>query len=149
MRAAEMFDRGARQVDVALALRVSQQTASKWHRAWSAGGGDALAGTGRAGRTPRISDEQLSEIETELLEGPRANGFATDMWTLARVAEVIERLTGVRYSLTQTWTILRERLGWSRQRPARKALERNDEMIEEWMKIEWPRIKGEPGDEGQ
>lgn len=63
------------------------------------------------------------------------------MWTLARVAEVIERLAGVRYSPTQTWAILRERLGWSRQRPARKALERNDEAIEDWVKVEWPRIK--------
>lgn len=132
---------------MASALWVSQQTASKWHRAWSAGGCEALAGAGRAGRTPRISDEQLAEIETELLKGPRANGFATDMWTLARVAEVIECLTGVRYSLTHTWTILRERLGWSRQRPARKALERNDEVIEEWVKVEWPRIKRGPGDE--
>jgi transposase len=148
MRAAEMFDRGVRQVDVASELGVSQQTASKWHRAWSAGGHEALAGAGRAGRPARISGEQLAGIETELLKGPRANGFATDMWTLSRVAEVIERISGVRYSPTQTWTILRRRLGWSRQRPARKALERNDEAIEEWVKVEWPRIKRGPAAEG-
>lgn len=142
-----MFDRGERQVDVASELGVSQQTASKWHRAWVAGGREALAGAGRAGRMPKLSDEQLAEIETELLKGPRANGFATEMWTLARVAEVIERLTGVRYSLTQTWTILRERLGWSRQRPARRAAERDEEAIEEWVKVEWPRIKKAPGAE--
>ena len=148
MRAAEMFDRGVRQVDVASALGVSQQTASKWHRSWSAGGSEALAGAGRVGRPSKVSDEQLAEIETELLKGPRTNGFATDMWTLARVAEVIERFAGVRYSPTQTWAVLRERLGWSRQRPARKALERNDEAIEEWVKVEWPRIKRGPGVEG-
>ncbi|QUH05834.1 winged helix-turn-helix domain-containing protein [Saccharopolyspora erythraea] len=147
MRAAEMFDRGERQVDVASTLGVSAQTVSKWYRAWSAGGREGLAGAGRAGRVPRLSDEQLAEVEAELLRGPRANGFSTEMWTLARVAEVIERLTGVRYSLTQTWTILRERLGWSRQRPARKAAERDDEAIEEWVKAEWPRIKRGPGAE--
>ncbi|WP_223839100.1 helix-turn-helix domain-containing protein [Saccharopolyspora pogona] len=69
------------------------------------------------------------------------------MWTLARVAEVIERITGVRYSLTQTWSILGERLGWSRQSPARRAAERDDEAIEEWIKVEWPRIKKGPDDE--
>ena len=51
------------------------------------------------------------------------------MWTLARVADVIEGITGVRYGQTQTWQMLRKRLGWTRQRPARRAVERNDEAI--------------------
>jgi transposase len=58
------------------------------------------------------------------------------MWTLARVGQVMETLTGVRYSQTQTWTLLRERLGWSRQRPARRAVERDDEAIATWVKHE-------------
>jgi transposase len=84
-------------------------------------------------------------VEAALLAGPRASGFATEMWTLARVAEVMERLTGVRYSQTQTWAILRQRLGWSRQRPARRALERNEEAVAAWVKQDWPRIKKAPG----
>ncbi len=144
MRAARMFDRGARQVDVAQALEVSAQTASRWHRAWREGGRAALAGTGRAGRLPRLSGKQLAQVEMALARGPVANGYPTDMWTLARVAEVIERLTGVRYSQTQTWTILRQRLGWSRQRPARRAIERDQEAIETWVKHDWPRIKRGP-----
>jgi transposase len=72
------------------------------------------------------------------------------MWTLARVADVIERITGVRYQPTQTWTILRRRLGWTRQRPARRAVERDEEAIAAWVKHDWPRIKkgrggGAPG----
>ncbi|MGW3472244.1 winged helix-turn-helix domain-containing protein [Saccharopolyspora sp. NPDC000995] len=90
---------------------------------------------------PRLSDEQLAEVEAELLHGASAHGYPTDMWTLARVAEVIECLTGVRYSQAQAWTILRERLSWSRQRPARRAAERKDAAIEEWVKTSWPRIK--------
>jgi hypothetical protein len=54
---------------------------------------------------------------------------------------VIERLTGIRYGQTQTWTILRDRLGWTRQRPARRALERDDEAVATWVKQEWPRTK--------
>ncbi len=141
-----MFDRGARQVDVVQAFGVSAQTASRWHRAWREGGRAALAGTGRAGRLPRLSDKQLAQVETALTQGPVANGYPTDMWTLARVAEVIERLTGVRYSQTQTWTILRRRLGWTRQRPARRAIERDHEAIETWVKHDWPRIKRGPDD---
>jgi len=141
MAAAEMFGRGKRQVDVVTELGVSAQTASRWYRAWRDGGGAALAGAGRAGRMRKLSDQQLAEVEAVLVKGPRANGFATEMWTLARVADVIETVTGVRYSQTQTWTILRERLGWSRQRPARRAVERDDAAIATWAKQDWPRIK--------
>ncbi|WP_415651085.1 winged helix-turn-helix domain-containing protein [Rhodococcus qingshengii] len=45
------------------------------------------------------------------------------------------------YGPTQTWTILRTRLGWSRQRPARRAVERDEDAIVAWRENEWPRIK--------
>jgi transposase len=122
-------------------LGVSPQTASRWHAAWDAGGRDGLAGAGRAGRLPRLDDARLGEVEAALLGGPKANGYPTDMWTLARVAEVIEKVAGVRYSPSQTWTILRTRLGWSRQRPARRAVERAQEAVAVWKKQQWPRIK--------
>jgi transposase len=145
MQAARMFDRGARQVDVARELDVSEQTASRWRRAWQDGGRRALTGVGRPGPPPQLSDKQVRQVEKALLRGPKANGYPTDMWTLARVAEVIEKITGVRYQPTQTWTILRHRLGWSRQRPARRAVERDEEVIAAWVKNEWPRIKRGPG----
>lgn len=150
MAAADLFARGKRQVDVVTKLGVSAQTASRWHRIFVAEGRQGLVGAGRAGRLRKLSEEQLAEVEQALVKGPRVNGFPTEMWTLARVADVIEAVTGIRYSQTQTWTILRERLGWSRQRPARRAIERNDEAIATWVKQDWPRIKkargaGAPG----
>jgi transposase len=145
LRAADMFKRGKTQAEVAQALGVSRESASKWYQLWSEGGRGALSGAGRAGRLPRLSNEQLCDVVTALERGSRANGFATDLWTLARVADVIEATTGVRYSQTQTWTILRDRLGWSRQRPARRAKERNEEAIANWVAQDWPRIKKAPG----
>jgi transposase len=100
-----------------------------------------LIGAERLGRTARLSDEQLAQVQAALMAGPTENGFGTDMWTLARVAQVIERVTGVRYSPSQTWLILRQRLGWTRQRPARRAVERDEQAIEQWVKRDWPRIK--------
>ena len=149
MRAADLFGRGNRQADVARALGVSAETASEWYRLWSEGGRAALAGAGRAGRRPRVSDDQLVEVVAALRQGPRANGFPTDLWTLARVADVIEAVTGVRHGQTQTWDILRRRLGWTRQRPARRALERDDDAIAAWVETEWPRIKGVPAGGGR
>ena len=145
MAAADMFARGKRQIDVVTKLEVSAQTASRWHRTFLAEGKKGLAGVGRAGRLCKLSDEQLAQVEAALVNGPRANGFPTEMWTLARVADVIEQVSGVRYSQTQTWVVLGERLGWSKQRPARRAIERNDEAIATWVKQDWPRIRKAPG----
>ena len=74
---------------------------------------------------------------------PGAHGYATELWTLARVAEVIERITGVRYHPGHVWRLLRE-LGWSVQRPARRAAERDEEAIARWIKQDWPRVKKAP-----
>jgi transposase len=143
-----MFRRGKTQAEVAESLGVSAESASRWYEAWRERGRAGLAGAGRAGRLPRVSDEQLGDIVAALKKGPRANGFPTELWTLARVADVIEATTGVRLGQTQTWELLRRRLGWTRQRPARRALERNDEAIASWVANDWPRIKKAPGADG-
>lgn len=141
MRAAELFSSGARNIDIARELGVAHQTVSDWRELWRQSGTEALKAAGRAGRMPKITREQLGAVEQALEKGARANGFATDIWTLPRVTEVIERVTGVRYHPGHVWRILRHKLGWSRQRPARRALERNEEAIESWVKHRWPVVK--------
>jgi transposase len=106
-----------------------------------------LAGAGRAGRLPELDRADLRRVERRLAKGPLGNGYPTDMWTLARVAEVIADETGVTHHPGHVWRILRE-MGWSRQRPARRAVERNDEAIARWVKEEWPRVKKTPAAEG-
>jgi len=145
MRAAELFRRGRRPAEVGRELGVSIQSASVWYQRWSAGGKKALRAAGRAGRLPRLDADDLARVERALAKGPTANGFATELWTLPRVAEVIERVTGVRYHPGHVWRILRVQLGWTRQRPARRAVERDDAAIERWAKEQWPKVKKVPG----
>jgi transposase len=92
-----------------------------------------------------LSRDQLAHVESELLKGAEANGYPNDVWTLQRVAEVIERVTGVAYHPAHVWFILRHELRWSWQRPARRASERNDEAIHQWVKRRWPALKKGPG----
>jgi hypothetical protein len=70
---------------------------SVWHARWQTGGPDALRSRGPSGPTPRLSDAQLATVEQTLLRGATANGFTGELWTLERIALVIERLTSVRY----------------------------------------------------
>jgi transposase len=145
-RAAAMFKKGTAQGDVARELGVSRQSVSRWHAEWQEGGVNALRGAGRAGRLPRLNESDLQKVERRLLKGPVASGYPTELWTLERVAEVIEETTGVRYHPGHVWRVLRQ-LGWSRQRPARRALERNDEAIAHWAQHEWTRVKKTHGGE--
>jgi transposase len=80
-----------------------------------------------------------------LANSPEANGYTTNLWMLPRVAEVIERMSGVSYHPRHVWRILREHLGWTWQRPARRAVERHDEAIEQWVKQRWPQLKNTHG----
>jgi transposase len=140
-----MFDRGASQADVARELEVSRESASRWYGTWRDGGTEALAAIGHRGRTARLSVRQLEEVERVLLEGAVANGFPNDLWTAPRVAVVIERLTGESYHPGHVWRILRQ-MGWTLQRPARRAAERDDAVVEAWVKKRWPKVKKTPDD---
>jgi transposase len=93
--AARLFAAGKdTQGAVARRLGVSRQSAMRWFRAWRQGGRAALRGAGRAGRKPKLERRVLPQIDAALRQGPRAFGFATTLWTPARVAVVIKRLTG-------------------------------------------------------
>jgi transposase len=142
MRAAELFARGRSQAEVARELGVSRESARRWHERWRTGGADALQSRGRTGPDPKLADAQLPGIEQALLEGAKAAGFANDLWTLERIAVVIERLTGVRLPAGSVWRLLHQRLGWSVQRPERRARERDDEAIQRWVAHEWRLKKG-------
>jgi transposase len=134
---------------IARQLKVSRQSASRWYREWKSGGARALHGAGRAGRKPKLIPRQLGKVEKALRQGARGNGFDTDLWTLPRVALVIERLTGVHYHPGHVWKILGA-MDWTLQRPAKQARERDPKKVELWRRERWPAVKktlgaGTPG----
>jgi transposase len=141
MRAADLFEQDVIPAEVARQVGVSHQIVSDWRAAWRRSGRDGLRGAGRAGRLPKLSREQLAQVELELSKGAEAHGYPNDVWTLQRVAEVIERMTGVSYDPAHVWYLLRQGMKWSWQRPARRATERNDEAIHQWVKRRWPQLK--------
>lgn len=142
-RAARLFKAGRKQAEVAKELHVSRQSVSRWFSRFRRGSAKRLKGAGRAGRKPKLDAKQLARLDAELRRGARAHGFATSLWTLPRVALVIERLNGIKYHPGHVWRVLR-RLDWSLQRPAKRARERNDEAVRQWISKRWPAIKKSP-----
>ncbi len=138
MQAGALFAAGRSQAQVAHQLGVARQNASRWHARWQAGGLDALRSAGPTGQAPRLSQAQLHAIDQALREGARTHGFDTDHWTLARITSVIERLTGVSYHRGHVWKLLRHRLHYRLQRPARRAVERDQQAIARWVAEDWP-----------
>jgi transposase len=143
VEAARLFGAGATQAEVARRLGVSRVTALRLYRMWRKGGREAMNQRRVMGRPVRLSSAHLGAVERLLLQGPLAAGFSTDIWTLPRMSAVIERQTGVRYHPGHVWRVVRQ-LGWSLQRPAQRARERDEEAIAAWKKRRWPRVKKTP-----
>jgi transposase len=137
MQAGALFAAGHSQAEVTRTLGVARQNVSRWHARWRQGGQEALRSAGPTGPDPRLSEAQRAAIDQALRQGARAYGFDTDHWTLERITAVIERLTGIRYHPGHTWKLLR-RMGWRLQRPARRAVERDEQAIARWVAEDWP-----------
>ena len=139
----KLLRQGFNQSEVARRVKVCSQTVSRWSKTVSEDGEKALRAAGRAGRKPLLDDKQRERLVARLLEGPERLGYETPLWTCERVAHLIEQEFGVRYHAGHVWKLLRQ-LNWSPQRPAGRALERNEEAIAEWKRRTWPAIKKKP-----
>jgi len=126
----------------AVARRVgsSPSSVTRWKETVKEGGTQALTAKPHAGRPSRLSGRQKEKLLRLLLKGPTAHGYASQLWTLPRVAEVIARHFGVRYHPAHVWKLLRA-CGWSAQKPQRRAKERDEAEIERWRRERWPHIK--------
>jgi transposase len=139
-QAARLFAKGERQASVARQLKASRQSVSRWHRQWKSEGMAGLRAAGRAGRKPRLSAGQLGQVDTALRQGARQHGFSADLWTLPRIATVIDRITGEKFHPGHVWKLLGS-LDWSVQKPARQARERSEEKVQYWVGVRWPAVK--------
>jgi transposase len=126
--------------EVARMVGVTPGAVVAWREQFLKKGEKGLAAKPHPGRKPKLSVAQRKKLLRWLKKGPQAHGFPTDLWTLPRVAEVIRKKFGVGYDPSHVWRILNA-LGWSAQKPERRARERDEPAIEQWRKDDWPRIK--------
>ena len=126
--------------DVAQVAGVSESSIKRWKQAFEREGDDGLQLKPHPGRPAKLDDQQRGRLRQILIDGPQAAGFDTDLWTCRRVAEVVQRTFGVEYHPDHLGRILHD-LGFSPQKPQRRASERDEAAIERWRERDWPRIK--------
>jgi len=105
---------------VARVLDVSPSSVWRWQQALKRGGTRALRATPHPGPAPRLSRAQQARLVRQLAKGPRAAGYATEVWTCARVAEVIRQTFGVSYHPGHVGRLVRRLVG-SPRKPKRHA----------------------------
>ncbi|QEE30812.1 IS630 family transposase [Terriglobus albidus] len=139
-RAITLIEQGITQAEIARVLGVEPRSVRRWKHAWTEGGREALGATRATGRPPRLSARDRQKLEKQLLKGAVSAGFPTDLWTCPRVADYIERTFGVQYHVDHVCRLLHG-MHWSPQKPVRKAVERDEEAIQQWVKQDWPALK--------
>ena len=135
------------QSEIARDLGVSRQSVSRWYAAWGAAGRVALKARPKTGRPAQIDDATWARLAAVLAKGAVAAGFDTERWTLRRIAQVAAREFGVRHHFRSFSRVLHAH-GWTPQRPAVQAKERNEPLVRAWMRRDWPALTKELGARG-
>jgi transposase len=131
-KAEHMFAAGEGQAAIARALGVSRQCVHNWFWQWRHAGAVRDRRPLGSGRRSRLDDRQMAAVDAALRQGPLAFGFASERWTLWRVAVVIERVTGIRYHSSSVWRILRS-MGWTLRLPPRSRRKKSGYVPREWV----------------
>jgi transposase len=139
-RAIRLLQDGYAPVEVAQRVGVARRSVRRWKAAFRRRGKKGIRARKASGRPPKLDGSQRRRLERLLLKGAKAAGFPTDLWTCPRIAQLVGKAFGVSYHRAHVGRLLRS-LGWSAQRPERRAVERDEEAIRRWVKVEWPRIK--------
>jgi transposase len=146
---ARLLKRKVAQAEVARRLGVSRQAVSVWARQLDAVNDAVGKLKGKPpGRPRRLDAAQCADLSAALLKGALQAGFPTELWTVKRVRVLVKRDFGVAYSNTGCWELLRG-LGFSPQKPEKRAPQRNEEAIVTWKRKTWPAPKESPAARGE
>lgn len=134
--------KGVTQAEVARRCAVSRPTVLEWKRRLEEGGLQALR-NGTRGRPARLDEQMRTQLAQLLMAGARSQGYATELWTLPRIAKLIEQHFGHTFSTSQVSRLLAA-MGWSSQKPEKRALQRDEKAIRQWKAKRWPTLKKTP-----
>jgi transposase len=142
--AIERISEGYSSQEVADFLGVDPSTVRRWLAAFRGGGDAGLVVKPVSGRPSKLTTTQEKIALRWLTESPLHHGFETELWTAARLGQLIREEFGVALNPRYLSTWLRDR-GFTPQKPQRVARERDPKAIAAWLESDWPRIKKKRG----
>jgi transposase len=142
-RAMRLLDEGLSLNEVGRRIGCAPSSVMHWREMRRHGGAKGLRVRFSPGRPHKLSDSMCRKLLRLLLEGAMAIGYSTQLWTTARISEVIHKKFRVRYHRDHVGRLM-HRLGWSHQKPQKLALERKAAEIRRFVREDWPRVKKTP-----
>ena len=142
-RALKLLDKRLSLNEVARRIGCAASSVLRWRNSRAKGGSSALKVRFSPGRPPKLDARKQRRLLQLLLRGAMAHGYRTELWTTARIAEVIWKHFSVRYHRDHVGRLMHQG-GWSHQKPERRARERDEAKIEQWKRRDWPRVKKTP-----
>ena len=139
-RALALLDEGLSLNEVARRMDCQASSVMRWRDTRDRVGEKVYEVGASPGRPSRLTPAEKKRLLRLLLKGPIVHGYDTDLWTCDRIARLIRREFRVHYHRDHIGRLMHQ-LGWSYQKPERRALERNDEVIDRWKRTKWPRVK--------
>lgn len=142
---------GRTRTEVAEIFGVTRQTVALWVKAYQADGEKGLEARPRGrrkGAGSRLQPWQKAQIAKTLRDKmPDQVKLPFYLWTREAVVALVERRFGVRISV---WTAGRylKRWGFTPQKPMRRAYERNEEAVRQWLDETYPKIQARARGEG-
>lgn len=141
--AVALYQQGLSVREVAERVGCAPASVSRWNQSHQRAGTEGLKSKPQSGSKPRLSDEQLDQLRRYLEQGARAHGWKTELWTLSRIAKLLEDKFGVRYHISHVHRIL-HKLGFSAQKPERRARQQDRAQVDAFRHERWLSIKKSP-----
>jgi transposase len=137
VRAVQLLRDGISRKLIVTVLGVSANSVSRWRKMATSG---AIEAKPNSGRPCRLTDDDFRELEKLLSEGATSHGWPNNLWTAARVGQVIFKRWGIEYHHAHVGRLLRQQLNWTCQRPVCQNTNRDDVGIQWWVADDFPRI---------
>lgn len=140
LQAVKMAKAGIPVAEIALFFEVSVRAVYQWLAAFNSGGQEGLLAKPGAGRPPRLGGDELSRLACLLRDNtPDQLRFPFGLWNLRLIGLLIQREFNWQPS-KPTLIKLMKILGFTPQRPLRRAWQQDEVLVERWRTEDFPKI---------